>query len=113
MQGIHRALLGVAVAIALCAPTPASVAEMRAPAEAMAMVKRVAEKFRTAGPQATFKLGIRHEDWRRKGFTYYGPIDDPHQVIATPEGAPSDYLNVYAIAAGRPIESPWRCQSMG
>ena len=31
---------------------------MRAPAEAMAMVKRVAEKFRTAGPQATFKLVI-------------------------------------------------------
>jgi 2-polyprenyl-6-methoxyphenol hydroxylase-like FAD-dependent oxidoreductase len=53
--------------------------------------------------EATFKLGIRHEDWRRKGFTYYGPIDDPHQVIAPPPGAPSDYLNVYAIAAGRPI----------
>ena len=53
---------------------------------------------------ATFKLGIRHEDWRRKGFTYYGPIDDPHQVIKALPGAPSDYLNVYAIAAGRPIE---------
>ena len=53
--------------------------------------------------EATFKLGIRHEDWRRKGFTYYGPIDDPHQVIRPPAGAPSDYLNVYAIAAGRPI----------
>jgi tryptophan halogenase len=52
---------------------------------------------------ATFKLGIRHEDWRRKGFTYYGPIDDPHQVIQPPSGAPSDYLNVYAVAAGRPI----------
>ena len=53
--------------------------------------------------EATFKLGIRHEDWRRKGFTYYGPIDDPHQVVQPPPGAPSDYLNVYAIAAGRPI----------
>tara|TARA_R110002020_G_scaffold19053_40_gene66246 strand:- start:228 stop:1766 length:1539 start_codon:yes stop_codon:yes gene_type:complete len=53
--------------------------------------------------EATFKLGIRHEDWRRKGFSYYGPIDDPHQVIQAPPGAPSDYLNVYAIAAGRPI----------
>ena len=52
--------------------------------------------------EATFKLGIRHEDWRRKGFTYYGPIDDPHQVVQPPKGAPSDYLNVYAIAAGRP-----------
>ncbi|MEO6013035.1 MAG: tryptophan halogenase family protein [Devosia sp.] len=54
--------------------------------------------------EATFKLGIRHEDWRRKGFTYYGPIDDPHQVIQAPAEAPSDYLNVYAIAAGRPLQ---------
>jgi tryptophan halogenase len=59
------------------------------------------EFFRKTG--ATFKLGIRHEDWRRKGFTYYGPIDDPHQVIQAPAGAPSDYLNVYAVAAGRSI----------
>src|SRR5882757_5860641 len=58
--------------------------------------------FRETG--ATFKLGIRHQDWRRRGYTYYGPIDDPHQVIAAPPGAPSDYLNVYAVAAGRPIE---------
>ena len=36
---------------------------------------------------ASFKLGIRHEDWRRKGFTYYGPIDDPHQVVQPPTGA--------------------------
>ena len=60
------------------------------------------EFFRKTG--ATFKLGIRHEDWRRKGFTYYGPIDDPHQVVAAPPGAPSDYLNVYGIAAGRPLQ---------
>ncbi|MCP8884349.1 tryptophan 7-halogenase [Devosia sp. XJ19-1] len=53
---------------------------------------------------ASFKLGIRHEDWRRKGFTYYGPIDDPHQVVKAPSGAPSDYLNVYAVAAGRPVQ---------
>jgi tryptophan halogenase len=53
--------------------------------------------------EATFKLGIRHEDWRRKGHTYYGPIDDSHQVIQAPAGAPNDYLNVYAVAAGRPI----------
>ena len=60
------------------------------------------EFFRETG--ATFKLGIRHQDWRRKGFTYYGPIDDPHQVVAPPPGAPSDYLNVYAIAAGKPLQ---------
>ncbi len=32
------------------------------------------EFFRETG--ATFKLGIRHKDWRRVGFTYDGPIDD-------------------------------------
>jgi tryptophan halogenase len=53
---------------------------------------------------ASFKLGIRHEDWRRRGYTYYGPIDDPHQVIKAPPGAPSDYLNVYAVAAGRAVQ---------
>ena len=52
---------------------------------------------------ASFKLGIRHQDWRRKGFTYYGPIDDPHQVVKPPPGAPSDYLNVYSVGAGRPV----------
>lgn len=52
---------------------------------------------------ATIKLGIRHQDWRRKGFTYDAPIDDPHQVIRPPAGAPSDYLNVYATAAGRSL----------
>jgi hypothetical protein len=54
--------------------------------------------------EATFKLGIRHEDWRRKAYTYYGPIDDPHQVIRPPRGAPSDYLNVYAISVGKPVQ---------
>lgn len=54
--------------------------------------------------QATFKLGIKHENWRRKGYSYYGPIDDPHQVVAPPRGAPSDYLNVYAVSAGKPVQ---------
>jgi hypothetical protein len=53
---------------------------------------------------ASFKLGIRHQDWRRPGYTYYGPIDDPHQVVQAPAGTPSDYLNVYAVAAGRPVQ---------
>jgi tryptophan halogenase len=60
------------------------------------------EFFRETG--ATFKLGIRHKDWRRKGFTYDGPIDDPHQVIMPPPGAPSDYLNVFSVAAGRKLQ---------
>ncbi|WP_417307860.1 tryptophan halogenase family protein [Devosia sp.] len=54
--------------------------------------------------EATYKLGIRHEDWRKKGVTYYGPIDDPHQVVQAPPGAPSDYLNVYAISVGKPVQ---------
>ena len=60
------------------------------------------EFFRETG--ATFKLGIRHQDWRRKGYTYYGPIDDPHQVVAPPPGATSDYLNVYCVSAGRKVQ---------
>ncbi|MFN3280577.1 MAG: tryptophan halogenase family protein [Tabrizicola sp.] len=46
---------------------------------------------------ATIKLGIRHKDWRRVGFTYDGPIDDPHLVAGGAQ------LDRYAIAAGRPV----------
>jgi len=52
---------------------------------------------------ATIKYGIRHRDWRRLGHSYDGPIDDPHQVIAAPKGAPSEYLNVFGVAAGRKL----------
>jgi cytochrome c len=54
MLVIRRAMLGAFVAIALNAPIAAH-AETRAVAEAVAMVKRVAEKLRTDGPEATFK----------------------------------------------------------
>lgn len=53
--------------------------------------------------EATIKFGIRHRDWRRVGVTYDGPIDDPHQVLSPPPGAPSEYLNVYSVATGRPV----------
>lgn len=59
------------------------------------------EFFRETG--GTFKLGIRHNNWRRKDYVYFGPIDDPHQVVAPPPGAFSDYLNIYCIAAGRRV----------
>ncbi len=53
--------------------------------------------------EATIKFGIRHRDWRRLGVTYDGPIDDPHQVVSPPEAAPSEYLNAYCVATGRPV----------
>ena len=46
---------------------------------------------------ATIKYGIRHRDWRRVGFTYDGPIDDPSLVAG---GLP---LDTYAVAAGRSV----------
>ena len=52
---------------------------------------------------ATIKYGIRHRDWRHLGQSYDGPIDDPHQVVAAPSSAPSDYQNVFAVAAGRKL----------
>ncbi len=55
--------------------------------------------------EATIKLGIRHVDWRRKGSSYDGPIDDPHQVVAAPKGSPSEYLNVYCVAAERKLSA--------
>jgi tryptophan halogenase len=54
--------------------------------------------------EATLKLGIRHRDWRTIGEHYNGPIDDPHLVVEPPPGSPSEYLNVYAVAAGRPLQ---------
>ena len=51
--------------------------------------------------RGSIKLGIRHKDWRRVGHTYHGPIDEPHQMV---KGAgDSQFLNVYEIAAGRPV----------
>jgi tryptophan halogenase len=46
---------------------------------------------------ATIKYGIRHKDWRRLGWTYDGPIDDPRLV------APGVPLDAYAVAAGKPV----------
>lgn len=50
--------------------------------------------------RGSIKFGICHKDWRRLGYTYRGPVDEPHQLV---EGAgDSQFLNVYEIAAGRP-----------
>ena len=52
------------------------------------------------GTRGSVKFGIRHKDWRRVGYTYQGPLDEPHQLVKGAEG--SQLLNVYQIAAGRP-----------
>jgi glycine/D-amino acid oxidase-like deaminating enzyme len=53
--------------------------------------------------EATIKFGIRHQDWRRKGHHYDGPIDDPHLVVAERGAAPQSFLDIYAVAAGKPV----------
>jgi cytochrome c len=54
-MSIARRTILLAGLMAFCAPMAASAAETRAPAEAAAMVKRVLEKFRADGSEATFK----------------------------------------------------------
>ena len=53
--------------------------------------------------EATFKLGIRHKEWRRKGHNYYGPIDDPHLVVTPSTDPQQSFLDIFAVAAGRPV----------
>ena len=50
---------------------------------------------------ATIKYGIRHRDWRRLGYAYDGPIDDPHLVSGGTREA--TFLDAYQIANGRPV----------
>jgi 2-polyprenyl-6-methoxyphenol hydroxylase-like FAD-dependent oxidoreductase len=53
--------------------------------------------------EATIKFGIRHKDWRRKGHSYDGPIDDPHLVL----GAGNEsWLDIFNVAAGRSVTEP-------
>lgn len=52
-----------------------------------------------AATGATIKFGIRHRDWRRKGHSYDGPIDDPHRVA----GFEVNALDVYQVAQGESV----------
>lgn len=52
-----------------------------------------------AATEATIKYGIRHRDWRRLGFSYDGPIDDPHLVAGLGAGA----LDAQMVAEGRRV----------
>ncbi len=54
--------------------------------------------------EATIKFGIRHKDWKTKGHHYDGPIDDPHLVVTRQDEAPQSWLDIYAVAAGKPVK---------
>ena len=54
--------------------------------------------------EATIKFGIRHKDWRRLGHHYDGPIDDPHLVLEPQGTDPQSYLDIFSVAAGRPVK---------
>jgi tryptophan halogenase len=53
--------------------------------------------------EATIKFGIRHKEWKARGHSYDGPIDDPHLVVAGMSGTPQSFLDIFAVAAGRPV----------
>ena len=53
--------------------------------------------------KATLKFGIFHKDWKEINHTYYGPIDDPQLLAPKSEPEDFEYLNVYAVAAGRSV----------
>ncbi len=53
--------------------------------------------------KATLKFGIVHKDWKELNHQYYGPIDDPHLLASKKIPEDFEYLNVYAVAAGRSV----------
>lgn len=53
--------------------------------------------------KATLKFGIVHKDWKELNHQYYGPIDDPHLLASKKDPEDFEYLNVYAVAAGRSV----------
>ena len=53
--------------------------------------------------KATLKFGIVHKDWKELNHQYYGPIDDPHLLASKKNPEDFEYLNVYAVAAGRSV----------
>ena len=53
--------------------------------------------------KATLKFGIVHKDWKELNHQYYGPLDDPHLLASKKDPEDFEYLNVYAVAAGRSV----------
>jgi hypothetical protein len=51
--------------------------------------------------QARIKFGIRCKDWRSKGHSYDGPIDDPYLVVEPSGMKPQSDRDIFSCAAGR------------
>jgi cytochrome c len=86
MSLTRRSMLALAVAAALCAPIPASVADSSTPAEAAAMVRRVQEKFRADGADATFKAVMDKSNPEFHDGDLYPFIYDMNGVIVATGG---------------------------
>jgi tryptophan halogenase len=52
---------------------------------------------------ATLKFGIKHAGWRKDRKDYFGPIDDPNQLVPTPSGAPTNWLHHARIRACKDV----------
>lgn len=48
---------------------------------------------------ATIKYGIKHAGWRPDGNDYFGPIDDPHQLVPRPNGVQENWLQFQRISS--------------
>lgn len=55
--------------------------------------------------EATIKYGIRHKDWRQKGHSYDGPIDDPRE-LAPKYGLEAPYFDLYCLSRGKSVTYP-------
>jgi len=88
MSITRRAIL-VAGLMAFGAPVAASTAETRTPAEAVAMVKRVIEKFRTDGPEATFKAVLDKSSPEFHDGDLYAFVYDLNGAVIATGGRPN------------------------
>ena len=55
--------------------------------------------------EATIKFGIRHKDWRKKGHSYDGPIDDPRQLPEA-SGIKAPLFDLYCLSKGKSVTYP-------
>lgn len=53
--------------------------------------------------KATIKFGIYHKNWTPELSGYFGPIDDPHQLVPPPDGELGSWLHTAIIGSGKPV----------